>query len=67
MKSNKSVAEATTTTTTPKKRTKKSIYMETLKLLTHLYSELIEGGYLCEADNVLDSMSDLLDDIKYED
>ena len=67
MKSNKSVAKATKTTTTPKRRTKKSIFMETLKLLTHLYSELIEGGYLCEADTVLNSMSDLLDDIKYED
>lgn len=64
MKSNKSVAKATTT---PKRRTKKSIFMETLKALTHLYSELIEGGYLCEADSVLDSMSDLLDEIKYED
>lgn len=67
MKSNKSVAKATKTTTTPKRRTKKSIYMETLKLLTHLYSELIEDGYLCEADTVLNSMNDLLDDVKYED
>lgn len=64
MKSNKSVAKATTT---PKRRTKKSIYMETLKLLTHLYSELIEEGYLCEADTILNSMNDLLDDVKYED
>ena len=64
MKSNKSVAEATTT---PKKRTRKSIFMETLKLLTHLYSELIEEGYLQEADEVLESMGNLLDEIKYED
>lgn len=63
MKSNKSVAKATTT---PKRRTKKSIYMEALKLLAHLYSELIEEGYLCEADAILNSMSDLLDDVKYD-
>ena len=70
MKSTKSVAKATkatTTTTTPKRRTKKDIYMETLKLLTHLYSELIEEGYLYEADTILNSMNDLLDDVKYED
>ncbi len=67
MKSNKSVAKATKATTIPKMRTKKAIFMETLKLLTHLYSELIEGGYLCEADTVLNSMNDLLDEIKYED
>ena len=65
MKSNKSVAKATTTT--PKRRTKKSIFLETLKALTHLYSELIEEGYLCEANTVLDSMNDLLDEVKYED
>ena len=63
MKSTKSVAKATTT---PKRRTKKSIFMETLKSLTHLYSELIEEGYLCEADTVLNSMSDLLDEVKYD-
>lgn len=63
MKSTKSVAKATTT---PKRRTKKSIFMETLKSLAHLYSELIEEGYLCEADTVLNSMSDLLDEVKYD-
>ena len=66
MKSNKSVAKATKTTTTPKKRTKKSIFMEVLKSLARLYSELIEEGYLCEADGVLNSMSDLLDEVKYD-
>lgn len=62
-KGTKSVAKATTT---PKRRTKKSIFMETLKSLAHLYSELIEEGYLCEADTVLNSMSDLLDEVKYD-